>query len=47
MFKREREAVIDATETAKTSINVALVIASAAVIIAAVALAVAISKTGK
>jgi hypothetical protein len=44
LFKAERLAVLDATEAARDGINVSLVVASAAIIIAAVALAVAVSK---
>lgn len=46
MFRREREAVVDATEAAKNSINVSLAVASVAVVIAAVALVVAVSRKG-
>jgi hypothetical protein len=44
MFSKERAAIVDATETARDGINLALVVASIAVAMAAVALVVAVSK---
>lgn len=44
LFRKEREAVIDATETVSSGINTSLVVASVAIIIAAVALVVAVSR---
>jgi hypothetical protein len=44
MFKRERDAIVDATAVAKDGINLALVISVGALLIATAALAVAILK---
>jgi hypothetical protein len=44
MFKKERAAVIDATQTAKQGINTALVVATAALVIATIALVVGVLK---
>lgn len=44
MFKREREAVVEATETARDGINVALIVAGVAVLLAAAAIVICVSK---
>jgi hypothetical protein len=44
LFKQERKAVIDATETASKGINTALVIGCAALVVAVVALAIGVLK---
>jgi hypothetical protein len=44
IFAKERAAIVDATGTARDGINVALVVASVAVAIAAVALVVAVNN---
>ncbi len=44
VFRRERDAVVAATETAKKSINTSLVVSCVAVIIAMVALVVAVAR---
>jgi len=44
MFRAERAAVVEATETAKRSINTSLVVASLAVVIALVAVVVAVAR---
>jgi hypothetical protein len=45
VFKREREAVIEATEAARDGISLALVVASVAVALAAVAIAISVSRS--
>jgi hypothetical protein len=42
LFKLERKAVMDATETAKSSLNVALVISCAALTVAVIALVIGV-----
>jgi hypothetical protein len=44
IFKQERKAITEATETAKQSINVALIIAGAALVVATIALVVGVLK---
>lgn len=46
LFKREREVVRNATETAKRSINTSLVVACIAVIISVIALVVGVTRRG-
>jgi hypothetical protein len=45
VFKREREAVIEATEAARDGISLALVIASLAAAMAAVAIVISVSRS--
>lgn len=45
MFRREREAVVEATATARDSINVALVVAGLAVVLASVAIIISVSRS--
>jgi hypothetical protein len=44
VFRREREAVMDATVTAKRSVNASLLVASVAVVIALAAVVVAVCR---
>jgi hypothetical protein len=44
LFTKERQAIVDATETARDGINTSLVVASVAVGIALVALLVVLAK---
>ena len=44
LFRLERKAVMDATETAKSGINTALVIACAALVVAGIALVIGVLK---
>lgn len=44
LFKQERKAIQEATETAKQSINVSLVIATAALVVAGIALVIGVLK---
>ena len=44
LFAKERAVVADAAEVAKRSINASLVVASVAVVIAAIALVVVVSR---
>lgn len=44
LFKAERAAVVNATEVAKTGINTSLLVASAAIVIAVVALVMVVSR---
>ena len=44
IFKQEREAIVNATETAKQGINTALVVACAALVVAGIALVVGVLK---
>jgi hypothetical protein len=43
-FKREKELIKDATETASQAINLSLVIATAALVVAGIALVVGVLK---
>jgi hypothetical protein len=45
MFRREREAVIDAAETAREGINVALIVAGLAIVLASVAIVVSVTRS--
>jgi len=44
LFRKERAAVMDATETAKSGINTALIIATAALVVAGIALVIGVLK---
>jgi hypothetical protein len=44
LFRKERKAVTDATEVAKNGINTALVIATAALVVAGIALCIGVLK---
>jgi hypothetical protein len=44
LFRKERKAVTDATETAKQGINTALIVASAALVVAVIALVVGVLR---
>jgi hypothetical protein len=45
VFRKEREVVQEATVTAKNSINVALLVAGVAIVLAAVAVVISVSRS--